>query len=156
MRPLIWIDLIEDNPGDANLIRIIMEDYPRSEVQVHHYADGETYLQVRHAAIPTAAMKRIVLLDYNLPGLSGAEVLKRLRAIYDEASLPVFVMSGRAFFGEVEVASLSEASGVIAKPMDMLDWWHILDEDILRPLGLIPPGGKGDMEPGLGQGGGCP
>lgn len=133
MFPLIHIDLIEDNPGDANLIRLMLEDHPRYQVQVSHFLTGKAYLEARQKAAP--ARPCVALLDYNLPGLLGSDVLRALRRSYDAATLPVLLMSGDPFLADQLV---DPAEGVIVKPMDMLEWWTIFEERILSVLPVDP------------------
>ena len=55
-----------------------------------------------------------ILLDLGLPGMSGMEVLRRLKADPSRASIPVFIMSGASDTGE---AATLGAVGFLKKPV---------------------------------------
>jgi two-component system, chemotaxis family, response regulator Rcp1 len=109
--------LVEDNPGDARLVRLALaEALPSARLSVA--ADGEAALtRLREAGEPPD----LVLLDLNLPGLSGHEVLAAVRASEDPAlrRLPVVVLSSSR--AEADVARSYElgASSHLAKPGDV-------------------------------------
>jgi len=79
--------LIEDNPGDADLVRLRLVEgaSPVSVNCVNRLADGLASLTVETPSV--------VLLDLNLPDSRGAETFRRVR---DHAPhVPVVVLSGR-------------------------------------------------------------
>jgi DNA-binding response OmpR family regulator len=77
--------LVEDDRGIAGLYgqRLRLEGY-----DVTVAADGEAALKAAFASIP-----RIVFLDMRLPGLSGLEVLERLRKDPRTKHVPVVVLT---------------------------------------------------------------
>ncbi|HTS36101.1 MAG TPA: hybrid sensor histidine kinase/response regulator [Candidatus Solibacter sp.] len=79
--------LIEDNPGDADLVRLrLVESNPTVDVScVNRLADGIASLKEKPASL--------VLLDLNLPDSHGAETFRRL---LDKApDVPVVILSGQ-------------------------------------------------------------
>ena len=88
-RPLIRLLLIEDNPGDARLVREHLVDG----------ADSQTF-QFEHAGTLASAIAlfaeqpkpEIVLLDLSLPDSFGLETLARWQAAAPK--LPVIVLTG--------------------------------------------------------------
>jgi CheY-like chemotaxis protein len=66
-----------------------------------------------HAALPD-----LVLLDWKLPGLSGNDVLLRLRAHQDLRKIPVLVFSTSGEDEDVHSAYRAHANGYIKKPSD--------------------------------------
>lgn len=68
---MITVLIVDDEPHIVELVRVTLED---DRVRVIEAADGETALECAAAAAPD-----LVLLDVNLPGLSGLEVCRRLR-----------------------------------------------------------------------------
>ena len=86
--------LVEDNLPDALLVReaIRKENLP---LEVHLAADGEKAIDFIENAEknPDAPSPQLVLLDLNLPKVSGLEVLRRLRASERFKSLPVLIVS---------------------------------------------------------------
>lgn len=58
----------------------------------------------------------VVLLDLQLPQMSGIETLRRIRAAYPD--VPVVVMSGRGSAKEDVEAAGTEADGYLCKPFE--------------------------------------
>jgi signal transduction histidine kinase len=86
-RPTTHVLLIEDNPGDADLVRLrLVESNPMIDVQcVNRLADG---IQSLKQEIPS-----LVLLDLNLPDSQGAETFRK---VLDKApDVPVVILSGQ-------------------------------------------------------------
>ncbi len=61
----------------------------------------------------------LVLLDLNLPGVNGFEVLKYLRKLDPE--LPVIVQTAYLFSGERKTSLSMGANGFIPKPVQLTD-----------------------------------
>jgi DNA-binding response OmpR family regulator len=109
--------LVEDNAADAQLMRIAFaETLPEARLSV--VSDGET--AVRTLLDGGGAPPDLVLLDLNLPRLSGHEVLAEVRGATDPAvrRLPVVVLSSSAAGADVE-RSYELGATHIAKPADM-------------------------------------
>jgi PAS domain S-box-containing protein len=61
----------------------------------------------------------LILLDIQMPGMSGLDVLRALRADHSPAQLPIIVVTGRTASDDiVEVLSLG-ANDYVAKPVDL-------------------------------------
>ena len=75
----------------------------------------------------------LVLLDINMPVMNGEEMLRRLRADPDTASLPVIVVSTES--SETRVQALEELGvSFVHKPFAP----ETLRDTILRVTGVIP------------------
>lgn len=67
-----------------------------------------------------AAMPALILLDINMPGLNGFDVLERTKADPYFATLPVFVMLSHSdLVDDRERAEALGASGCVTKPNDL-------------------------------------
>ncbi len=78
--------LVEDNDADVELIQVIIED-EALPYRLHVAPDGEAALAFLRNSDPVPSL---VLLDFNMPRLSGLEVL---RVIHEEGlQRPVVVM----------------------------------------------------------------
>jgi DNA-binding response OmpR family regulator len=91
--------VVEDERQTARLLEFILT---KAGYQVACAADGPRALTAAAAFSPDA-----VLLDLQLPGLSGLEVLRRLRAEPANAGLVVLVLTASTF--EVPPAAVLEA-----------------------------------------------
>lgn len=85
--------LIEDNPDDVELtLRALERNNIRNEVVVA--SDGEEALRHLLPVDGTAPLRpALILLDVNLPKLSGLDVLRRIRSDHQTAALPVVVLT---------------------------------------------------------------
>jgi chemotaxis family two-component system response regulator Rcp1 len=117
--------LVEDNAGDAQLMRLAFaEALPAARLSV--VTDGEAAV---HALLDGGAPPDLVLLDLNLPRLSGHEVLAAIRAAEDPAvrRLPVVVLSSSSAASDVERSYDLGAAAYIAKPHDLDGLQGIVD-----------------------------
>ena len=85
---MLTILLVEDEPNIVELVRMTLED---SRVRVLAACDGAAALVQAHALRP-----ELILLDLNLPDMSGIEVCERLR--------------GDARFGDTKIVMLTAAA----------------------------------------------
>jgi FixJ family two-component response regulator len=85
--------------------------FRRSGVRVTNFVDGNTFLRTASQLEPA-----FVLLDVNLPDISGLEVLKQLGA--PQYPNPVFMLSGKRDVPVVVEAIKSGALDYIVKPFD--------------------------------------
>jgi CheY-like chemotaxis protein len=107
--------LVEDNPGDAQLVRMALtEALPSARLSV--VGDGEAALSRLQEDTPD-----LMLLDLNLPRLSGHEVLAAVRAAGDPAlrRLPVVVLTSSDAADDVERSYDLGASSHVMKPPDV-------------------------------------
>ncbi len=102
--------LVDDNPSVLDLVSRRLE---RDGHVVLTASDGASALRAAVREKPD-----LVLLDLMMPGMSGLEVLRRLRAVPATARLPVIMISA---LDEVEAAVRSIEAGAddyLAKPLD--------------------------------------
>ena len=94
---------------------------------VHRCCDGDEtldYLFRRGAYAEPASAPRpaVMLLDLNLPGTDGREVLDSLKADEDLRVLPVVVLSTSSNPCDIELCYRTGASGYIIKPVRFDDF----------------------------------
>jgi CheY-like chemotaxis protein len=123
--------LVEDSPADVQIMqRAVRESGLSVELIVVH--DGEeavNYLlrQGKYAgATPGWRTPSLVLLDLNLPRLSGSEVLRRLRGNHTMHTVPVIVFSTSAAAADVREAYAAGANTYIQKPRDFGHFLEVL------------------------------
>ena len=113
MSALQRIMLAEDDPDIAELARIALEDFGGFDLA--HFASGEEALKGLESARPD-----IIILDYRMPGMNGAELLRRIRANPAWKHIPVVFMTASVMPQHVESLCELGAAEVIAKPFDPL------------------------------------
>ncbi|HEU4727435.1 MAG TPA: response regulator [Kofleriaceae bacterium] len=116
----IRVLLVEDNPGDADLIREILEDgEPVLDITV--IADGaeaKDYL-VRAGTHAGAPAPDLVLLDLNLPRLDGGQVLAELKRHDRLRRIPVIVLTSSDTEKDIARSYELGASCYVTKPGDL-------------------------------------
>ena len=122
MRRLLYI---EDNPVNALLLEGMLEHRPH--LQLQHAPLPEQGLDLAHSTRPD-----LVLLDIQLPGIDGYEVLRRLRQDPATRAIPVLALSANAMRSDVERGLAAGFAHYLAKPLDMRLLLAVLD-------GLLPP-----------------
>jgi two-component system, chemotaxis family, response regulator Rcp1 len=108
--------LVDDSAGDAELFRFALaETMPDCELCVA--GDGEQALEL----LATGRLPDLLVLDLNLPRLSGHEVLADLRASREPRlrRLPVVVLTTSAAPDDVQRSYDLFASSHIVKPQDV-------------------------------------
>jgi CheY-like chemotaxis protein len=108
--------LIEDNPGDARLAREALRGRP--DVRLSVATDGDAGLDFlrRRGAYAAAPRPDLVLLDLNLPGTPGREVLTQIKADGDLRRIPVVVLTSSQSEQDVRDAYDLHANCFVTKP----------------------------------------
>ncbi|MFL6110414.1 MAG: response regulator transcription factor [Catenulispora sp.] len=101
---------------------LIADDDPaiRDLVAFQLHADGHECLAVEDGAAALAAMRErapdLAILDVSMPGLSGFEVCRALRADPALAGLPVLVLTASVRGSDVTQGFASGADDYVVKP----------------------------------------
>ncbi|MBL8730285.1 MAG: response regulator [Planctomycetes bacterium] len=145
-RPRVIL-LVEDDQGDQELTRRALQRLPvRHHLEV--VANGEDALDYlcRRGHFAEAVRPDLVLLDLNLPGLDGKQVLQRLRAEPALVGLPVVCLTTSSQDDDVRQSYRLGANSYIAKPASM-EGFSALVEAVHHywfDTVLLPDGGKSD------------
>jgi chemotaxis family two-component system response regulator Rcp1 len=113
--------IVEDNPPDLYLIRQAFRDHPSAiDWNLTTATDGEKALHLLFSEEESAApLPDLILLDWNLPGLSGNEVLQRIKGHQRLRRIPVLVFSTSGADRDIHDAYDNYANGYIRKPWDL-------------------------------------
>jgi chemotaxis family two-component system response regulator Rcp1 len=111
--------LVEDNPAD---MRLISEALAEGQVpaRLQWVSTGEDALAcLRRSDTPGGiALPDLILLDLNLPGLLGHEVLAEIKADPALLHIPVVVLSSSSAPQDVKAAYQHHANAYMLKPDD--------------------------------------
>ncbi len=100
--------LVEDETNIIEAIRFLLS---REGWQVDTHSDGATAVDTIRAMRPD-----LVVLDYMLPGKSGMDILKELRADQEFAKLPILMLTARGQSRDRAEAERAGVSRFMTKP----------------------------------------
>jgi two-component system, chemotaxis family, response regulator Rcp1 len=123
----IEILLVEDSPGDIRLTREALRD---AKVQNHlHVAlDGIEAMKflTREDTHAQAPRPDLILLDLNLPRMSGREVLEQIKQRPELKSIPVVILTTSTADEDVARSYQSHANCYISKPVDLEQFMRVV------------------------------
>ncbi|MFQ5775035.1 MAG: response regulator [Kiloniellaceae bacterium] len=101
--------VVEDNPGTLKLIQAVLKDMGVAQVRTAMDGrDAQAYLDGGAGAI------NLVICDWNMPHMSGLELLKQVRA--SRPDLPFLMITARGTMDSVIAAKKNGVSAYIVKP----------------------------------------
>jgi CheY-like chemotaxis protein/anti-sigma regulatory factor (Ser/Thr protein kinase) len=103
---------IEDDPVNLLLIEAALERLPQWRLTTA--TRPEEGLDLAEAERPN-----LILLDIQLPGIDGYEVLRRLRASPSTCGIPVIAVSANAMAGDQERGAAAGFAAYVTKPVDL-------------------------------------
>lgn len=118
--------IVEDNEKNMKLVRDVLQAKGYATLEAVTGEDG-----VRLAAEHRPAL---VLMDIQLPGISGIEALKRLRAVPATASIPVIAVTASVMASDRRNITDAGFDGYVGKPLNLREFLDAV-------AGAIGPGG---------------
>lgn len=139
---VVEILLVEDNPGDVRLTReALKEGKVRNNLNV--VDDGVKALQFlrREAPYEDAPRPDLILLDLNLPRMSGREVLEAIKADSTLRNIPVVILTSSEAERDVVSAYQLHANCYVTKPVDLDQFINVVRsiEDFWFTIVRLPP-----------------
>jgi CheY-like chemotaxis protein len=140
---VVEILLVEDNPGDVRLTQeALKEGHVLNNVNV--ISDGVEALaflrrEGRHAGAPRPDL---ILLDLNLPKMSGREVLAQIKADEDLRRIPVVVLTTSQAEEDILKSYNLHANSFVTKPVGLEQFIAVVRqiEDYWLAIVRLPPG----------------
>jgi len=135
--------LVEDSPEDFETTQ---RAFRRSGLKnpILRCADGDEALDFlfhrgSHADAPRPG---VILLDLNLPGTDGREVLSEIKASDDLKEIPVIVLTTSADERDVQACYQAGASSYIQKPVDVEGFMKAIERlnDYWFEVVILPKG----------------
>ena len=117
LRTLLYV---EDNPANLMLVEQIIEDVPH--VRMLSARDGNHGIALARAHLP-----EVILMDINLPGLSGIQALKILRDDPATAHIPVLAISANAMPRDIQKGLEAGFFRYLTKPIKVNEFMNALD-----------------------------
>ena len=120
MRPL-EILYVEDNPANLMLVEQLIAR--RLDMRLLSARDGNLGIQIARTRHP-----EVILMDINLPGISGIEALKILREDPVTAHIPGVALSANAMPRDIEKGLQAGFFRYLTKPIKVHEFMNTLDE----------------------------
>lgn len=114
----IDILLIEDDPGDVWLTREAFAEHKLRNRLVVHGDGAEALRYLRESATTGAALPDLILLDLNLPGLDGRDVLTELTGDPRLSVIPIVVLTNSLAESDILRARRLRVADYVCKPLD--------------------------------------
>jgi len=117
MRTLLYV---EDNRANMELMDQLIERRP--DMRLLTACDG-----MQGIALARVQQPDVILMDINLPGISGLQVLKMLRADALTARIPVIALSANAMPYDIERGLAAGFFRYLTKPIKVVEFMQALD-----------------------------
>ena len=112
---------VEDNPANLMLVEDIIERRP--DIHLLSAVNGNLGIEIARAALPD-----VILMDINLPGISGLDALKILAADQATSHIPVIALSANAIPRDIEKGLEAGFFRYLTKPIKIDEFMSTLDE----------------------------
>ncbi|GGL73230.1 response regulator [Halocalculus aciditolerans] len=134
--------LVEDNPGDVRLTEEAFRE-ARINNELHVVRDGEAALDFLHQRDDYVDSPRpsLVLLDLNLPRVSGMDVLEEAKTDPSLRSIPIVILTSSEAEEDVVESYENHSNAYLTKPIDPDDFVALVRkfEDFWLTLVELPP-----------------
>jgi len=117
LRTLLYV---EDNPANLTLVEQLIAR--RSDIRLLTAVNGTLGIEIARASQP-----EVILMDINLPGISGIEALKILREDPATAHIPVVALSANAMQRDTKKGMEAGFFYYLTKPIKVNEFMDALD-----------------------------
>ncbi|MHB1677130.1 MAG: hybrid sensor histidine kinase/response regulator [Sulfuriferula sp.] len=118
--PLRTVLYVEDNPANLKLVEQLIGRRP--DIRLLNAANGHLGIEMARAFQP-----EVILMDINLPGISGIEALKILREDAATAHIPVVAVSANAIPRDIVIGLEAGFFRYLTKPIRINEFLDTLD-----------------------------
>jgi PAS domain S-box-containing protein len=129
--PLHTLLYVEDNPANLELVEQLIAR--RTDLRLLSAPDAHVGMEFARACQP-----EIILMDINLPGMSGIEAMKLLRADPSTSHIPVIALSANAMPRDIQKGLEDGFFNYLTKPIKVDKFMDALD--VALAFSQMPPG----------------
>ncbi|MCG6133345.1 MAG: response regulator [Nostoc sp. LLA-1] len=123
----IEILLVEDSPSDANLT---IKGFVNARIanNLHWVEDGETAMNYlwQQGEFANSPRPDLILLDLNLPGMDGREVLTEIKSDPNLKLIPVVILTTSADEEDILRSYNLSANCYVTKPLDVYQFIQVV------------------------------
>jgi two-component system, cell cycle response regulator DivK len=113
---------VEDNEANRMIVRDLLK---RTKYQLAEAHDGE-----EGVAKALELRPGLILMDIQLPKISGLEAIRRLRAEPATAATPIIAITSFALSGDEQKAKAAGATAYLAKPYNPFDLLKLIRQHL--------------------------
>lgn len=122
---------VEDNPANLMLVEQIMIEHPH--ISMFSARDGSHGVALARAHRPD-----VILMDINLPGMSGIEAMKILRKNRATMHIPIIALSANAMLQDIENGQHAGFFSYLTKPIKIKEFMNALNSALaLAETGVV-------------------
>ncbi|MES2017680.1 MAG: PAS domain S-box protein [Pseudomonadota bacterium] len=130
---------VEDNPANLALVEQLIAR--RGDLRLLSAVDGQSGVELARAYLPD-----LILMDINLPGISGYDALYLLKDDAATRHIPVLALSANAMSRDIERGLEAGFFRYLTKPIRVGEFMEALDKALEQRVNQIP---EAIAEPGL-------
>ena len=122
--------LVEDDPADQKLIKMSLRDQKvTSELcTVNNAEEALDFLSSRGSYSNQAIPPDLILLDLNMPGMGGKELLKHIKIDEDLKQIPVVIVTTSNSERDILDSYRLQAAGYVHKPSTLEEFKRVMAE----------------------------
>jgi PAS domain S-box-containing protein len=117
LRTLLYV---EDNPANLTLVERLISR--RKDLCMLSATDGHTGVELARSALPD-----VILMDINLPGISGIDAMKILRQDKTTSHIPVLALSANAMARDIQKGMEAGFLRYLTKPIKVSEFMEALN-----------------------------
>ena len=106
--------VVDDNPAAR---KILVGALQKWEISTRAAADGEEALAVLKETVVRGENWGVIILDAKMPGMSGRQLVERIKSIPELADIPLVVLTSSAEPGELTILRELGVNGIAPKPV---------------------------------------
>ena len=120
----VSILLVEDDPGDQKLVKLSLQNQKiANELHIaNNGSEALEYLKQNNNGSDGAFRPDLILLDLNMPGMSGKEFLKKVKSDQELKTIPVVILTTSDSEKDIMELYNLHASGYVKKPIDLSEF----------------------------------
>jgi two-component system, cell cycle response regulator DivK len=119
--------IVEDNPKNLKLVRATLQVKGYQTIEAGTGEEGVQLARDQHPAL--------VLMDIQLPGISGVEAFHQLRADPMTRSIPVIAITASVMAQERQKVMAAGFDGFQGKPISVREFVATVGQVLARPRG---------------------
>ncbi len=130
--------LSTDDQASPHSLILLVDDNESNAAGMGDYLRARGYrVLVAHNGIEAIEMSRkhrpdLILMDIQMPIMDGLEAIRRIRAIEEQASVPIIALTSMAMPGDRERCLAAGANDYLPKPVSMRSLVQIIEKHLVK------------------------